>query len=174
MELCLNSYRTNLYTVDSLFSFVVGLSATACAFVISLAMVADLRQLTNGCLDALLIIDSIKSLCFVYRCPWDFSALMLFSLSLTRLTLALAEETWYKAIELYQAAQQSPELVAGVTSLWKLPFEVTSIENMDALGEEFNSECLYNKFNRTWSQRKYPPPTESLYMANSDTVTPLL
>ena len=163
MEMCLSSYRSELYSVKSLGSFFVSLFATSCAFIISLAMVTDLRRLGNGCLDTLLLIDNIKSFLFLCTSSVSFTSLMLFTMSTSRSALFLAENALYAALDFYQTMHRSNEVVASIASLRRSPFSVTSTDNVKELGEDFNPHRLYQRFNQIWSQRKRIPRSFVLF-----------
>lgn len=79
---------------------------------------------------------------------------MLFTLSTSRSLLFLAEDAWYTSVALYQEMKRNPALVAGIESVWKSSFYFLSTENLDGLGDEFNSQSLCEKFTQVWARRK--------------------
>lgn len=126
---------------------------------ISLAATTNRRRLANACFDALLVIDSVKLCLSLHRAGSLMQVIYPATLSTMRLCLFSTPTVW-KIVS--GILKDNPNVTGSILSLWQLPFRIASIEDINDLGEEFNSGSLHLRYNQSWEQCK---PTYKVSLA---------
>lgn len=118
-------------------------------------MATDRKKLANACFDALLIIDLVKACLAIPALATSLYDLAPLALSIARIGVLLVP-AWLHGIR--RAFDENHPLAASIAMLLSSPFRIASPGNLQALGIEFDSDLLRQKFNLEWEQCKllYP------------------